>query len=114
MTILFNTFRNCLFAPLVAGLAMTNVTFAGQGNKGGNKNFKSSGGNKGAAMKSFSAPKKSFSAPAKNFSAPKKSFSAPKMIAKTPIMKSGGKSNFSNKQFGKTQTFKSTPTLGKL
>src|SRR4051812_30483320 len=95
MSILLNTFRNRLFATIVAALAMTNVTFAGHGHSGGGgKSFGGGGG--GMTMQRMSSPAKTF---------------APKMISQQQVMKST-QSNFVNKNFGKVQTL-SSPTLGK-
>lgn len=70
MTIRFNTFRIRMFATIVAGLAMTNVTFA----KAGGKGFGGFSGAKSLGVQRIAPAVKSF---------------APKMVVKSPIMKIG-------------------------
>src|SRR4051794_10847089 len=98
MSILFNTFRNRLFATIVAGLALSNVALAGHGHSGGGGG-KSFGGGQGMAMQRMTQPVKNFS--------------APKMTSQPQLMKNT-QSNFVSKSFGNLQTLKSTPTLGKF
>jgi len=92
MSILLNTFRNRLFATVVAGLALSNVALAGHGGGGG----KSFGGGMATGR----------------MTQPVKNFVAPKMVGQQQLMKST-QSNFVSKNFGKVQTLNSPVTLGK-
>lgn len=110
MTIRFNTFRNRMFATIVAGLAMTNVTFA----KGGGKGFGGFSGAKSLGVQRIAPAVKNF---------------APKMVAKSPIMKIGqtklsssslgtmksslNASQLSSKPFGQVKTSDLLTKVGK-
>src|SRR6476659_6218869 len=101
MSILFNTFRNRLFATVMAGLALSNVALAGHGHGGG-------GGGGGKSFSGFSGK----GAVMQGVAPAMKNFSAPKMMSQQQVMKST-QSNFINKQFGKVQTLNG-PVTGKF